>query len=112
MKRSMLIIAALLMLVAMASMPKIAAAQENFEQINNLIANAKSPEDHAKIAQFFDDQAAKADAEARWHQSLLKVYMGVPRLSSEQMHCKRLVSVYKNAAKEDRELAAEYRNMK
>jgi hypothetical protein len=110
MKRSLLLASAALMVIAVASMPKIAAA-EDFEQINNLIANAKSPEDHQKIANYFDEQAAAAEKEAEWHKKLLGVYKNNPRLSGEQMHCSRLVGVYKNEAKEDRALAQEYRNM-
>jgi len=110
MKRLLLLASAALMVIAVASMPKIAAA-DDFEQINNLIANAKGPEDHQKIANYFDQQAEKAEKEAEWHKKLLGVYKNDPRLSSEQMHCSRLVGVYRMEAKEDRALAQQYREM-
>jgi len=105
-----LMVSALMMLAVMGSLPKIALAQN--ARIDDLIANAKSPEDHEKAAKFFDEQAAKAEQAAEWHKRLLKVYKTDPRFASEQAHCGRLVGVYKNDAKEDRALAQEYRHMK
>ena len=110
MKRLMLVASALLMLVVMTALPAIGAAVDD-TNVEQMIENAKTPADHEAIAKYYDQQAAKAHEQMQWHEKLLKAYMANPRLSTMQMHCSRLVDLYKNEAKEDRKLAHEHREM-
>ncbi len=111
MKRLMLILApALLVLVVVSGLPTIRAAADD-TNIEQMIENAKTPADHEAIAKYYDQQEAKADEQVKWHQKLLNAYKTNPRFSTMQMHCSRLVDVYKNEAKEDRKLAHEHREM-
>ncbi len=40
------------------------------EEINKLIQTAKTPEDHMKIAEYFEKQSEKMEAKARSHASM------------------------------------------
>jgi hypothetical protein len=85
-----------------------AVQEANLEQ---MIEKAKTPADHEAIARHYDQRAAEANGQVQWHQKLLKAYMAAPRLSTMQMHCSRLVDLYRSEAKEDRKLAQEHREM-
>lgn len=111
MKRLMLVLApALLVLVVAAVLPTIRASADD-ANVEQMIENAKTPADHEAIAKYYDQEAAKDDEQVQWHQKLLKAYMANPRFSTMQMHCSRLVDLYKNEAKENRRLAHDHRMM-
>ena len=107
------ILCALAFLVLVTALPIRAMGADAVQEANleQMIANAKTPADHEAIAKYYDQQAAKANEQVQWHQKLLKAYMANPRFSTMQMHCSRLVDFYKNEAKEDRKLAQEHREM-
>ena len=49
--------------------------------MSTLIANAKTPEDHEKIAAYYRDRAAQAKAEAAEHEKMLAAYNQNPSTS-------------------------------
>lgn len=111
MKRLMMVFApALLVLIVATGLPTIRASADD-TNIEQMIEKAKTPVDHEAIAKYYDQEAAKAHEQMQWHQKLLTAYKTNPRLSAMQMHCSRLVDLYKNEAKEDRKLAQEHREM-
>ncbi len=81
------------------------------------IAAAKTPADHEAIAKAYDDEANKLDAMAKEHEEMAKSYRamstGVKGANPAAMaaHCSKLVSEYKAAAKENRDLAAAHQQM-
>lgn len=80
------------------------------------ITAAKTPADHEAIARSYDADAAAADAKAKAHESMARIYRaggGAPKGSSQVMvgHCDRLMKDYQAAAAEYRGLAAEHRKL-
>ena len=80
------------------------------------VAAAKTPADHEAIAKAYDADAAAAEAKARTHEGMARMYRvggGAPKASSTAMvrHCDRLVKDYSAAAVEYRGLAAEHRKL-
>jgi type II secretory pathway component GspD/PulD (secretin) len=113
-KKSILIIAPVALALAMAmamlptTTPSFAQEERNIEQ---MIDNAKTVADYEAIARYYDQKADEAQKEFEWHEGLYQSYMQNPRLSTMQMHCDRLVHIYKDEAKEDRIMADQYRQM-
>ena len=80
------------------------------------IAAAKTPADHEAIAKAYDAEAASAEAKAKAHETMARMYRaggGAPKAPSAAMvrHCDRLVNDYSAAAVEYRGLAAEHRKL-
>jgi hypothetical protein len=74
---------------------------------------ARTPADHAAIAQAYEDEAAALERKADAHEAMAKIYRsgGAPKAGSPAMtsHCERLVKEYRGAAQSARSLAAEHR---
>lgn len=77
------------------------------------LETARTPADHAAIAQAYEDEAAALERKADAHAAMAKIYRGggAPKASSPAMtsHCERLVKEYRGAAQTARSLAAEHR---
>lgn len=100
---------ALVLLGVALTIPAIGAGPaENIEQ---MVASAKTPADHEAIAAYYDKEAAQAGAEVRMHAELAARYKSFPRLSTQAMHCERMAHSYQEAAGDARALAAEHREM-
>lgn len=88
-------------------------------EVKSLIASAETKADHERIAQYFDSEAAKYDAEAKDHGELAEVYRKNPPSpptkfpGSQQSfdHCNSLSNSLSKAAEDARALAAEHRAM-
>jgi hypothetical protein len=88
-------------------------------ELKNLIANAKTAADHRRIAQHFDAEAAKWEAEANTHEELEQYYRRNPdptawrysRSPRSFEHCDSLVKDLRKAAQESRQLAADHRGI-
>ena len=88
-------------------------------EIKNLIVNARTAADHERIAQHFDAEAAKWEAEAITHEELAQYYRRNPdpaawkysRSPRSFEHCDSLVKDLRGAAQESRRLAADHREM-
>ena len=108
MKRLMLVLApALLMMVVATALPTTRAYAQD-QNIEQMIENAKTPADYEAISAYYTKQADAAQQELTWHESLYKTYKQNPRLSTLQMHCHRLIRIYKDQVKEYRVMADQY----
>lgn len=89
------------------------------QDLKSLIANAKTPEDHERIAKHFDAEADQLEAQAKDHQELAAQYKANPSGQEQKHpmsgrtagHCKYFADDVSKAAKEDRALAADHRQM-
>lgn len=90
-------------------------------ELKTLIVNAKTPADHERIAQYFDGQAAKYEAEARKHEEEATYYAShvQPAIGKNQGfysremqdHCPKMAAKLKEAAQEARMMAVGHREL-
>ncbi len=112
-----------LLLLAMFVAPSLLRAQASGtmskEEVKTLVANAKTAEDHERLAKHFDAEAIRLDAEANEHQELVAEYKANPpgQESKHPMrgktagHCQYFAAALHKAATQARELAADHRIM-
>jgi hypothetical protein len=110
-KRISMLIAAGLFLLAAATLLTIrATAQQTVvtdDNLNQMIAHAKTPADHEAIAAYYDTEAAENEKKARFHTTNVNMYSKLSFLP----HCKALVKAFQEAADQDKALAAAHRAM-
>lgn len=77
------------------------------------IANASTPADHQKIAEYFAGKAASYDAEVAFHEKMGRSYVGRTRSdpSSWIAHCNNLKQKFAEAAEEARALERAHRQL-
>ncbi len=110
------------MLTAVVSVP--AGAEDkpmSKSELKDLIANAKTPAAHERIAQYFDAEATRYEADAKEHEEEASDYAAHPSNPANgkdtvystdmQSHCSNLGAKLKEAAQEARMLAAGHREM-
>ena len=113
-------VAAAAMLTTVVSVP--AGAKDKLlskSELKNLIANAESKADHERIAQYFDAEATRYEAEGKDHGELAPFYQRNPdpALSKHPgsqrsfQHCDSLSKSLQQAAEDAHQLAAEHREM-
>jgi hypothetical protein len=76
-------------------------------QLQKLIADARTPADHGKIAEYFNSVAAKYTADADSHVAMASAYRGT-KSAQAAAHCDRLAEQARTAAVEAKALAAEH----
>jgi hypothetical protein len=89
------------------------------KEVRDLIANAKTPTEHHKLAKHFEAVAARYDTEAADHAAEAALYRAVPSASESKrpgapdtaVHCERLVSAARSAAAAARDLARDHEKM-
>ena len=89
------------------------------KQVKALVASAKTPEDHMKLARHFTAMAEKHEAEAAEHAALAEEYARNPRLGAAKIpmapnsaeHCRYYAEHCRKAAKEMRAMAAAHEAM-
>lgn len=89
------------------------------QELKSLIASAKTPEDHERIAKHFEAEANQMDAAAKEHEELAAQYKANPSGHAQKHpmsgrtagHCNYFADDLHKAAKEDRALAADHREM-
>ena len=89
------------------------------KEVKALVANAKTPADHMKLARHFAAMAEKHEAEAKEHDALAVEYARNPRPLSTKIpmapnsaeHCKYFAEHCRKAAAEMRAMAAEHEEM-
>ena len=89
------------------------------QDVKALVANAKTAEEHERLAKHFEAEAIQLDAEANEHQDLVAGYRGNPSalalkhpMSGKTAgHCQYFADDLHKAAKQARELAADHREM-
>lgn len=82
------------------------------EEIQKLIETAATPEDHTKIAEYYEKQAGEAERKASFHASMAEAYKnrGKP-LPGLAKHCENLAEKYTEAAEEYKAMATEHMMM-
>ena len=89
---------------------QIYAAEE--EEIMTLIETAKTPEDHIKIAEFYEMQAEKLQNKATKHSAMASAYKNRSKPWPGMVrHCTNLAAESKAEADEYSNMAAEHRKM-
>lgn len=102
----------------------VAGGTSEEEEINKLIETATTPEDHTKIADYYEKQAEKMEAKARSHTSMAASYRTRAKPLTEHfqldqkrmyiglaIHCSNLSDRYKEAAEEYSAMAMEHREI-
>ncbi len=111
MKRVTVLLGMGLVLLAVAVLPTIRAGAQpavvTDDNLNQMIANAKTPADHEAIAAYYDGEAAKNEKLAALHRASRNIYTK----TLNQGHCNALINGYQMAAAADKALAAGHREM-
>lgn len=89
------------------------------KEVKSLVANAKTPADHMKLARHFTAMAAKHEADAVEHEALAEEYAKHPRPGAAKMpmsgntpeHCKYYAEHCRKAAAEMKAMAAAHEAM-
>lgn len=81
------------------------------EEVERLIETALTPEDHLKLAEFYDAQAMKMEKEANRHAAMAQAYEKRSKRTHLSMHCKALSAKYRESGVEYKALADEHRKM-
>jgi hypothetical protein len=121
MKRVTVLLAAGILLLAAVTLPTFrAGAQETVVTDDNLdqaVANAKTPADHEAIAAYYEKEAADNEAKAKLHHSNHKTYeryppfRGLKAAPNMASHCDGLGKYFHEAAEQDKALAVGHREM-
>ena len=122
MKHKLLALVAVFMITAAALAQTPAASQPKPEhlskqQLNTLIASAKTPAEHERLAQYYRSQASDYLAEAKDHESMVAAYKANSSLSNEKNrastigHCEYFVKTFRELAVKAQELAALHEQM-
>jgi hypothetical protein len=81
------------------------------QQLNTLIASAKTPAEHQRIAQFYEAKAQDYRAQAQQHEAMIAAYKANSSLSTDKNrastigHCEYFVQTFKEMAVKSHELA-------
>ena len=118
--RTAVIAVAVGMLTAMVSVPAGAADKTlSKSELKGLISRAETKAEHARIAQYFEAEAAKYEAEAKDHAELAQLYQRntpttptkYPGSMQTFNHCDALSKSLQQAAENARQMAADHRGM-
>lgn len=88
-------------------------------ELKKLVATAKTPQDHDRIARHFDAKAAQYEADAKDHEELAAEYAAGgnaqgqkhPNSGATAEHCRYFAKQMHSAAEHARKLAADHRLM-
>ncbi len=122
MKRTITILSLALALTVAAFVQASPAQQPQPEhlskqQLNALIANAKTPAEHQRIAQFYEAKAQDYRAQAVEHETMVAAYKANSSLSNEKNrastigHCEYFEKTLKELAVKSQELAKLHEQM-
>jgi hypothetical protein len=111
-----MMLAAGFLLIAAATLPtsRACAQQEavTSENLNQMIAKAKTPADHETIASYYGKQAADNEAKAKLHLSVAQTYEKFRKKPPDMAnHCRELAKYFQRIADQYKALAAEHRAM-
>ncbi len=87
------------------------------QQLNTLIANAKTPAEHERIAHFYEAKAVDYHAQAVEHEAMVAAYKANSSLSNEKNrastigHCEYFVKTFNELAIKSQELATLHEQM-
>jgi len=84
-------------------------------ELKRLIATAKSPEDHMRIAAYYEEEASQLDEKKKEHIEMGAEYDKDPQRYPSKLslgqHCRNLASYYGLAEQQASELAGAHREM-
>ena len=113
-------ILAVLVLITAGQAPAVEPKGElKPNEVKALVARAKTPADHMKLARHYTAMAAKHEAEAQEHEALAVEYTRNPEMGASKHpmapntaeHCKFFAEHCHNAAKEMKAMAAAHEEM-
>ncbi len=105
-------IALILPLLFLSSLEQSLSRTSKEDDINKLIETATTPEEHMKIADYYEKEAARMEKRARFHASMADSYKKRSKpLIGLANHCLNLAKKYGEAAKEYKNMAMEHRRM-
>jgi hypothetical protein len=89
------------------------------KEVKALVANAKAPDDHMKLARHFKQEAERLEADAKEHDELAQEYRKNPSPTAVKHpmsgrtaeHCEYFAKSAREAAKAARDLAAAHEQM-
>jgi len=85
------------------------------KQLKDLIANAKEPADHEKLAAYYRQEAAQLRQDSKDHQAAAKIYSNVgatkPGVANGAPHCDKLAQLDSEEANEADGLAKMHEEM-
>lgn len=122
MKRTITILS-LAFALTVAAFTQIAPAQQpkhehlSKQQLNTLIATAKTPAEHQRIAQYYHAKAADYLDQAKEHEQMIVSYKANTSLSTDKNrastigHCEYFVQTFKDLAAKSQELAQIHEQM-
>jgi hypothetical protein len=116
---SSMVLAALIVVSAGQATAVEANGELKSKEVKALVANAKTPADHMKLARHYTAMAAKHDAEAQEHEALAVEYTRNPQIGSSKTpmapnsaeHCRYFAEHCRKAAKEMQAMAAAHEEM-
>jgi len=108
--------------LALASFAVTAQTQPNSEKLSkqqllSLIATAKTPAEHLRIAQYYAAQALDYQAQAKEHEQMVAAYKADSNLSTNKNqastigHCEHFIATLNAQAANSRELALSHQRM-
>ena len=113
------LMAASLLLGGVSQMTAAESVQLSKSQLKELIRSAKTPGDHQKLAEYYRAEADKLEVEAKEHEELAAAYRSRTDAVAQKHtmsgktagHCDYFAKSVREAAKADRQLAAEHELM-
>jgi len=83
------------------------------KDLKQAISNAKTPQDHLRIAYYYTVHAGRLDAEAKDHLEVGQAYHehAPRRAAAAEAYCRALASQYSEMAQKERELAEIHEDM-
>jgi hypothetical protein len=112
MENSLILASLLLSLMMFSCSTKIPSYASEEEEILILIEKAQTPEDHMKIAEYYEKQAAKMEELAEEHKSMGESYKNRSKPSPSMVsNCEKLSQEYSDAANEYNSMAQEHEKM-
>jgi hypothetical protein len=108
--------------LAFTSFAAMAQTQPNVEklskdQLNTLIATAKTPAEHRRIADYYQVKALDYQAQAKEHEQMVAAYKANSSLSTNKNeaetigHCEYFVTTFNALAENSQQLAASHLRM-
>jgi len=96
-----------------AAQPKVNLTKK---EVKVLIETAKTPEDHLKLAQYYDQRAEDLLAESKEHEDMAAAYRknrmaGSKFFPMSVQHCESFAKSNREGAQKMKEMAAEHRAM-
>ena len=92
-----------------------AKAPENWttKDLKEAISNAKTPQDHLRVAHYYTVHAGQLDAEAKVHLEVGQAYHehAPKRAAQAETYCRELAAGYTEMAQKERELAKMHEDM-